>query len=99
VNKRRVSASMANPKLVAPRDLLRFISKEHVHGKSLMKFVPVAYSNCSGPVKAEYGAPAPFAHALNGVGLCCFMLYFQLAGSFSRKVACTMLFSEHILGR
>jgi hypothetical protein len=64
------SATFSRPKVVAPRDLLRFMSAKHVHGNWSMKFVAVAYSNCSRSVKKEYlGAPAPLARALKGVSL------------------------------
>ena len=74
VNKRKVSsASVARPRVVSPYDLVRFVSAKNVHGFSSMKFVAVAYSNCSSSVETEYfDAPAPFARALKGVG--CFTL-------------------------
>ena len=65
------SATIPKPKVVAPHDLLRFMSAKHVHGNWSMKFVAVAYSNCSRSVKKEYfDAPALLAHALKGVSLC-----------------------------
>ncbi len=75
MNDRTVSSAITKPKIVAPHDLLRFVSAEHVYGNWSMKFVAVAYSNCSGSMKKEYfGAPAALAHALKGVSLCCSML-------------------------
>lgn len=69
VNERKVSSAlMSQPKLVSPHDLLRFVSAENFHGNSSMKFVPVAFSNCTSSAKKEYfAAPAALAHALKGV--------------------------------
>ena len=71
VNQRKVSPFISEPALVAPHDILRFISAKHVHGNWSMKFVVVLYSNCSSLMKKEYfNAPLPFAHALKAVSIC-----------------------------